>query len=179
MKPFSIRRGRDSRSASVAWPESIDTFEPQPGRCVLYILHLTSHILQLNQALNKDQERGSSTPSIHQDKMMDEPSEVSGGSCSKGTWRQFFEATGDILSLCKVFGRSKYSVKPFLAKFFFSETWALPITVIVAIMAYALLAVIFYNMDAWLFSSHIYMKMKHIAQSMWCKYLTRKIISAH
>ena len=54
-----------------------------------------------------------------------------------------------IFCLCpKVLEAAQYSVKPFLAKFFFSETWALPITVIVAIMAYALLAVFFYNMDA-------------------------------
>ena len=54
-----------------------------------------------------------------------------------------------IFCLCpKSLEAAKYYVKPFLAKFFFSETWALPITVVVAIMAYALLAVFFYNMDA-------------------------------
>ena len=30
----------------------------------------------------------------------------------------------------------------------FSETWALPITVLVAVVAYAVLAAVFYNMDA-------------------------------
>ena len=66
----------------------------------------------------KDQERGSPTLSNDQDKMVDEPLEVSGGSCSKGTWRQFFEATGDILSLFKVFGSSKIFCKTFSRQFF-------------------------------------------------------------
>ena len=33
---------------------------------------------------------------------------------------------------------------------FFSETWALPITVVIAVMAYVALASTFYNMDVWL-----------------------------
>ena len=33
----------------------------------------------------------------------------------------------------------------------FSETWALPFIVLVAVVAYAILAAVFYNMDAWFF----------------------------
>ena len=49
---------------------------------------------------------------------MDEPLEVSGGSCSKGTWRQFFEATGDILPLSKVFGSDTIFCKTFSRQIF-------------------------------------------------------------
>ena len=34
------------------------------------------------------------------------------------------------------------------SKFFSSETWALPITVLAAVVAYAVLAAVFYNVDA-------------------------------
>ena len=36
----------------------------------------------------------------------------------------------------------------YFAELQFLETWALPITVVVAIVAYAVLATVFYNMDA-------------------------------
>ena len=36
------------------------------------------------------------------------------------------------------------------SKRIFSETWALPITVVIAVMAYVALASTFYNMDVWL-----------------------------
>ena len=49
---------------------------------------------------------------------MDEPLEVSGGSCSKGTWRQFFEATGNILSISKVFGSCTIFCKTFYRQIF-------------------------------------------------------------
>ena len=40
------------------------------------------------------------------------------------------------------------SLKMCLVSELFSETWALPITVLVAVVAYAVLAAVFYNMDA-------------------------------
>ena len=51
--------------------------------------------------MTKDQEKGSSTLADQQDKMVEESSEVFGGSCSRGDWRQFFESTGVILMLTK------------------------------------------------------------------------------
>ena len=51
--------------------------------------------------MTKDQERGSSTLADQQDKMVEESSEVFGGSCSRGDWRQFFESTGVIFSVDK------------------------------------------------------------------------------
>ena len=51
--------------------------------------------------MTKDQERGSSTLADQQDKMVEESLKVSGGSCSKGAWRQIFELTGDIFSVHK------------------------------------------------------------------------------
>ena len=53
------------------------------------------------KVINLDQERGSSTLADQQDKMVEESLKVSGGSCSKGAWRQIFELTGDIFSVHK------------------------------------------------------------------------------
>ena len=75
---------------------------------------------------------------------------MSGGSCSKGTWRQFFEATGDnfvfieLLSL-KV---AQYSQDKNTFVENLSRTWALPFTVLLAVVTYAVLAAVFFNMDA-------------------------------
>ena len=66
--------------------------------------------------------------------------EVSRGSCSKGSWRHFFEVTGNILF--QILSQECVWSKIFL------ETWALPITVLFAVVAYAVLAAVFYDMDA-------------------------------
>ena len=62
-------------------------------------VHCTSDIICLygiflSQALTKKQERGSSTTGAQVDKVTEESLEVFGGTCSRGAWRQFFEATG-------------------------------------------------------------------------------------
>ena len=45
---------------------------------------------------------------------------------------------------------------------FFSETWALPITVVIAVMAYVALASTFYNMDVWLLNTYINKRTLHV-----------------
>ena len=97
----------------------------------------------------KGLERGSSTETNQADKIKEEILEVSDRSCTKGTWKQFFEVTGDI-SFSK-YRYSKMSSHPknvSVAFIFFLETWVLPITVLVVIVAYAALAAVFYDMDA-------------------------------
>ena len=98
-----------------------------------------------NQVLTKNLERGSSTGTIQPGKVKDkECMEVLEGRCSNGDWRRFFEAAGEIFPFLKSsnFPENVPGVQ------FFSETWALPITVLVAVVAYAVLAAGFYNVDA-------------------------------
>ena len=98
----------------------------------------------------KGQERGSCTETNEADKMKAVILEVSDRSCTKGTWKRFFEVTGDI-SFSKYIDTSKISSHPknvSVAFIFFLETWVLPITVLVVIVAYAALAAVFFDMDA-------------------------------
>ena len=94
-----------------------------------------------NQVLTKNLERGSFTGTIQPGKVK-KCLEVSEGRCSNGDWRRFFETAGKILLKVPI------SLKMCLESKLFSETWALPITVLFAVVAYAVLAAIFYNMDA-------------------------------
>ena len=45
--------------------------------------------------MTKGQEGGSSNATTESDKMKGKKVEVSRGSCPKGTWRKFFEITGE------------------------------------------------------------------------------------
>ena len=82
----------------------------------------------------------SSTETNQADKIKEEILEVSDRSCTKGTWKRFFEVTGDILF--QILSQECVWSKIFL------ETWALPVTVLFAVVAYAVLAAVFYDMDA-------------------------------
>ena len=93
------------------------------------------------QVLTKGlQRRSSAANQPDKDKMKEGCVEVSRGSCSKGSWRHFFEVTGNILF--QILSQECVWSKIFL------ETWALPITVLFAVVAYAVLAAVFYDMDA-------------------------------
>ena len=93
------------------------------------------------QVLTKGQQRlCSAANQPGKDKTKEGCEEVSRGSCSKGSWRHFFEVTGDILF--QILSQECVWSKIFL------ETWALPITVLFAVVAYAVLAAVFYDMDA-------------------------------
>ena len=92
--------------------------------------------------MTKDKERGSSTSSIQPDRVQEKLFKLSGERCTKGAWRRFFECTGQLfLLLLKV--KSLESSQECISL----ETWALPITVVVAVVAYAVLAAVFYNTD--------------------------------
>ena len=56
-------------------------------------------ILTIQQELTKDQETGSSRASVQEKEEVLDSMEI----CSKGTWRQFFEATGDIFNFDHIF----------------------------------------------------------------------------
>ena len=92
----------------------------------------------------------SSTETNQADKIKEEILEVSDRSCTKGTWKRFFEVTGDIsFSKYRYFKDEQSSLECVCSlHIFFLETWALPITVLVVIVAYAALAAVFYDMDA-------------------------------
>ena len=95
------------------------------------------------QVLTKNLERGRFTWTIQPGEVK-ECHKVTEGRCSNGDWRRFFEAAGEIFPFLKSsnFPENVPGVQ------FFSETWALPITVLVAVVAYAVLAAVFYNVDA-------------------------------
>ena len=95
------------------------------------------------QVLTKNLERGRFTWTIQPGEVK-ECHKVTEGRCSNGDWRRFFEAAGEIFPFLKSsnFPENVPGVQ------IFSETWALPITVLVAVVAYAVLAAGFYNVDA-------------------------------
>ena len=95
--------------------------------------------------MTKKQESGSSTAGAQADKVKVESLEVFGGTCSRGAWRQFFEATGENSRVS--WFKAELSTQKCVCSRNLSETWALPITVSVAVVAYAVLAAVFYNMD--------------------------------
>ena len=88
--------------------------------------------------MTKDEERESSTSSIQPDRVQEKIFKLSGERCTKGAWRRFFECTGQIFLLFE---------GQIFEECIFLETWALPITVVVAVVAYAVLAAVFYNTD--------------------------------
>ena len=90
--------------------------------------------------MTKDEDRESST--IQPDRVKEKIFKLSGERCTKGAWRRFFECTGQIFLLfLKV--KSLKSSQECISL----ETWALPNTVVVAVVAYAVLAAVFYNTD--------------------------------
>ena len=97
--------------------------------------------------MTKKQERGSSTAGAPADKVKEESLVVFGGTCSRGAWRQLkaIEATGENSRVS--WFKAELSTQKCVCIRNLSETWALPITVSVAVVAYAILAAVFYNMD--------------------------------
>ena len=67
--------------------------------------------------------------------------ENTGGKCWTGTWRRTLEITGFLVN-------QRINHQTLFCKNNFSESWALPITVLFAAVAYAAVAAIFYNRDA-------------------------------
>ena len=70
-------------------------------------------------------------------KVKEENLGVAGGICWRGFWLSLLNVTGDIYSIALQWIIGKY----------FSETWILPFAVLLAMAAYAVLAIAFYNSD--------------------------------
>ena len=85
-------------------------------------------------------------------KAKEENLEVAGGKCSIGKWQSVLNVTGEIfncspmkVNIGNYQSREYVVLKPKLK--YFSETWILPSAVLLASVAYALLAIAFYNND--------------------------------
>ena len=63
------------------------------------------------------------------------------GKCVKGTWKRALEITGELLSRFPLNPKTKQ--QPWHSP----EDWVLPIVVFFVVVAYAVLATFFYNMD--------------------------------
>ena len=73
--------------------------------------------------------------------------EVSGGGCWRGKWLSVLHFTGEIsYHLRSYLQLSKLGIGwgSFISKYF-SETWILPFAVLFAMVAYAVVAIVFYN----------------------------------
>ena len=81
-------------------------------------------------------------------KVKEENLEVAGGKCLRGKWQSALNITGEIFNraLMKVVLVTIKAVNMTKLKYF-SEIWILPSAVLLAMVAYTLLAVVFYNND--------------------------------
>ena len=80
-------------------------------------------------------------------KAKEENLEVAGQKCSRGKWLGVLNVTGEIfncLPMKVILVTMQYESK---VKKYISETWILPFAVLFAMVAYAVLAIVFYNND--------------------------------
>ena len=101
----------------------------------------------------KNTEDKESTPSVEESKVKEEENlEVAGEKCWRGKWQSDLKFTGKIFNrfpmkvIFATVKASQYVVLKLKWKYF-SETWILPFTVLFAMVAYAVLAIVFYNKD--------------------------------
>ena len=93
-----------------------------------------------------------STASVDVSKVKDENFEVDGEKCWRGKWQSVLKFTGEIFNrfpmkvIFATVKASQYVVLKLKWKQI-SETWILPFTVLFAMVAYAVLAIVFYNKD--------------------------------
>ena len=87
-------------------------------------------------------------------KAKEENLEVVRGKCWRGFWLSALNVTGDIFNqfpmkdiFLTIKAEEKEYVVPKPKLKYISETWILPFAVLFAIVAYALLAIVFYNND--------------------------------
>ena len=84
-------------------------------------------------------------------KAKEENLEVAGGKCWRGFWLSALNVAGQIFNqfpmkvIFLIIKFKRTSCKP--KKKYFSETWILPFAVLFGIVAYAVLAIAFYNID--------------------------------
>ena len=86
-------------------------------------------------------------------KAKEENLEVAGGKCWRGFWLSALNVTGEIFNqfpkdiFLPVRAEEKEYVVPKPKLKYISETWILPFAVLFAMVAYAVLAIVFYNND--------------------------------
>ena len=83
-------------------------------------------------------------------KVKEENLEVAGGKCWRGFWLSALNITGEIFNQFPVkviFVTVKDKLRISCYRKYFSETWILPFAVLFAMVAYAVLAIVFYNND--------------------------------
>ena len=92
---------------------------------------------------------------VDANKAKEENLEVARGKCRRGFWLSALNATGKIfhqfplkdIFLITVRAEEKECVVPKPKLKYISETWILPFAVLFAMVAYAILAIVFYNND--------------------------------
>ena len=83
-------------------------------------------------------------------KVKEENLEVAGGKCWRGFWLSALNVTGEIVNqfpMNIIFVTAKVKLRISCNKKYFSETWILPSAVLLAMVAYTVLAIAFYNKD--------------------------------
>ena len=92
------------------------------------------------------------TAAVEGSKVKEEKLEVAGGKCWRGKWQSVLKFTGEIFNrfpmkvIFATVKASQYVVLKLKWKQI-SETWILPFTVLFAMVAYAVLAIVYYNYD--------------------------------
>ena len=89
----------------------------------------------------KKAEEKENTATVEGSKVKEENLEVAGGKCWRAFWRSALCVTGQILKRFPMHEVLKSKLK------YFSETWILPFAVLFAMVAYAVLAIVYYNKD--------------------------------
>ena len=82
-----------------------------------------------------------STETVEGSKVKEENLEVAGGKCWKSSWKSALCLTGQIFKRFPMHEVLKSKLK------YFSETWILPFAVLFAMVAYSVLAIVYYNKD--------------------------------
>ena len=100
----------------------------------------------------KKAEGKESTETVEESKEKEEKLEVAGGKCWRQKWQSALCFTGEIFNE-DIHWRSYLQLSKQLAgeclKKYYSENWILPIVILFAMVAYAILAIVFYNKDGW------------------------------
>ena len=89
------------------------------------------------QVLKKVEDKQSKASKVKEEKL-----EVAGGKCWRGKWLSVLQVTGELKLGNQI-------VSPLFLIQNFSETWILPFAVLSAMVAYAIVAIVFYNTDGW------------------------------
>ena len=89
-----------------------------------------------------------STETVEGSKVKEEKLEVAGGNCWRGSWKSALHVTGEKFNEGHVCKCQRWGICCSEAKMkYFTEHWILPFVVLCALVAYAVLAIVYYNKD--------------------------------